>query len=533
MSISKQPAKGTPLSVVAKTPAGNVIVGVTMQAEGEKGVTLRNDISEENREGGKITGRVDWRISDDEFDKVVAFDTANKVAGPDGTPLAADECVINLRAFIPGSRFGPNTSPFVPGGAATVSIRFAKGKNTFGKNSPVVLVLIDQCLFNFADPGLSGKAVRELTIQEAYNELVFRHKQGTIQLIPEPKFGPTCTPIVPNASLPRKKPTLGTDGKPEKDANGATVLEDILGTDGKPVFATIPLVQMAPRVGNVRVLYNGFGTRGHAGSAQVLSNVNPINAAGLVRLILELVSQFPGLSEFHHVGIGRSVVIKSGDCHDWGRAIDFAGVMVPDPAGKTDSGKPVPFFLNVHEDWFGETVPQLTEIGQRPTMKDRLAAWPSITRDLEYRFLSFNLDFNAADPPDEQKRVVNRSLNDKRVAQSLKDAFNKVLKNPKHTDPELDAVRTPLVAERKKYVLFAQEFFQTFFDWASDNYQNTSDTPTQTTPNKPMGQAPQFIMHPDHHASDPGSGGREAHHGHYHIQIGVTHGSNPGEPTFP
>lgn len=182
-----------------------------------------------------------------------------------------------------------------------------------------------------------------------------------------------------------------------------------------------------------------------------------------------------------------------------------------------------------------------------------------------------NCDFDPADTADEQKRVVARALADARVSKSLKDAFNKVNNDPKHTADELEAVRAPLLAERKAYVDKAQAFFQYSYNWASDNYSQSSATPDDP----PQTNAPEFpdqqmppppappppgvvfsppappaiamglggrIMHPDHHDSnssgspptfDPNAkNGREAHNGHYHIQIGPTHGTTADEPAL-
>jgi hypothetical protein len=292
-----------------------------------------------------------------------------------------------------------------------------------------------------------------------------------------------------------------------------------------------------------------------------IARVNPINAAGLVRLCLMLQRRF-NITEFHHIGVARNVVVNKGDCHDWGRAIDFGGVRLPDPV----AGKP-PLLISLQEDWAKESVPKVSEIGRRPSREERSPAWPNVSRDLEFRFLSLNLDFDPAGDPKEQARVVARAMADNRVSPALKTAFNALndpRRTPKATPEELEAARAPLLAERKTYATLAQNFFQFFFNWAADNYNNRSadpDTAPQTIapefPDQPPPPPPPAvpaatpmgdggrIMHPDHHDTNTADtpppphfdinakNGREAHNGHYHIQIGPTHGSTGAEPVIP
>lgn len=549
-NISKQPSVGTPLSIVCKTPGGNVLVGITIEVIG-----LRRKVSEEKSPNSPIRGQNDHIISAKEIDDTRNLELQENPNLPEG------ECILNITAVAPvATRLGPDGAPFAPGGVAVRQIRLKKGSEDFGPGKPLVMTLVHECLFRFAiDPAILRKRVRNLTIDEAYAELVHRHKQGTIRLIPEPKFDATCAPQVPDGALPRiKTVTESVDGK------DVTHTEPANGADGKQLQVTTKLVNMDPRVGTVRLLYNPAPTHGSKGVVSDITKVNPINAAGLVRLCLMLQRRF-GVTEFHHIGVGRNVVVNKGDCHDWGRAIDFAAVRLPDPV----AGKP-PLLLSLQEDWAKESVPKIAEIGRRPSREARDSAWPTVSQNLEYRFLSLNLDFDPAGDPKEQQRVVARALADARVAQSLKTAFNALndpKRKPKATPEEIEAARASLLAERKIYATLAQTFFQFFFNWASDNYSHRSaaidtvqtdapESPDQP-PSPPSTPAPPpalltpepmgtggLIMHPDHHDTntsdkpppshfDPNSkNGREAHNGHFHIQIGPTHGSTGSEPVI-
>jgi hypothetical protein len=546
-NVSKQPAVGTPLSIVCKTPAGNVLIGVTIEVIG-----LRKKVTEEKGATSPVRGQNDHVISAQEIADTRDF----QMKQDPSRALPEGECLLNITALAPAAtKLGPNAAPFVAGAAAVRQIRFKKDSQEFGPKTPLEMTLIHECLFNFTiDPAILRKRVRNLTIEEAYKELVHRHKAGTIRLIPEPVFDAACTPQVQDVSLPRHKTVKETNAEGKE----ITRTEPVTGPDGKPLSVTTKLVNMDPRVGTIKLLYNAFPSRGSKGGASDILNVNPINAAGLVRLCLMLQRRF-NITEFHHIGVGRNVVVNKGDCHDWGRAIDFGGVRLPDPV----PGKP-PLLLTLQEDWAKESVPKVAQIGQRPSRDDRSGAWPTEDRNLEFRFLSLNADFDPAGDAKEQARVVARALADNRVAQSLKQAFNTLndpKRKPKATPAELDAARTPLLAERKSYVTLARTFFQFFFNWASDNYSQSSadpdpsptdapespdqpppPSPPPVPPDTPMGNGGR-IMHPDHHDTntsgtppqpDPNAkNGREAHNGHFHIQIGPTHGSTGAEPVIP
>ena len=523
---SKAPPKPTPLSVICRSPAGNALVGVTLEVIG-----LRSEVSKVDPQN-RSTGRVDFLITDQEVD--------NTRASPQqvGLGLGNDECLLNIIAFVPGSQLGPNSTPFQPGGRAAIQIRFTKGSKDFGPDKPVELNLIHQCLFNFkVNQALLKKRVRNLTVDEAYQELVHRHQQGTIQLIPEPSFDGACAAQTPKRTVFRSKTV-------KNEATGKNDVVPENNADGTRKFVQTQLVNLAPRVASIGLLYNEQPTRTSKGARLEIANVNPINAAGLVRLVLLLFQRF-GITEFHHVGIGRSVIINKGDCHDWGRAIDYVGVRLPDPALK-----PTPLFMFVGQDWAKEKVPLVAQMGRRPSKDVRNDAWPFVTQDLEYRFLSMNLDFDPTDTAAEQDRVEKRADADDRVAKSLKDAFKAVKnrKSPAPTAAELDAVRTPMLKERRTYVEKCQELFQFIYDWCDDNYANASADPDPT----PQSDAPEFpgmttapppaanramgkggrIMHPDHRDTgtsgtpavpdQSAKNGREAHNSHYHVQIGPT-----------
>lgn len=550
-TISKQPSIGTPLSIVCKTPAGNILIGVTIEVIG-----LRKKTTEEKGPNTPNRGQNDHMISNQEIDDTRNFELANNPGLPEG------ECILNITAVAPaGTRLGPNVAPFVAGAPATQQIRFKKGSLDFGPKTPVVMNLIHECLFNFTvDSAILRKRVRNLTIEEAYKELVHRHKAKTIRLFPEPTFDTACTSQVPDGSLPRFRTVreTGPDGKT------VTRKEPVTGPDGKQLSVTTKLINMEPRVDTVSLLYNANPTRASTGNTIDITNVNPINAAGLVRLCLMLQRRF-NITEFHHIGIGRNVIVNKGDCHDWGRAIDFAGVRLADPV----AGKP-PLLLSLQEDWAKESVPKISELGRRPSVEERSSAWPTVSQDIEFRFLSLNVDFDPSGTPQEQRRVVARALADPRVSAALKAAFNAITdvkRTPPATPAEVEAARTPLLAERKTYVTLAQNFFQFFFNWAADNYSKNSASPDPS----PQSDAPEFpdqppppspppppptpaatpmgtggrTMHPDHHdtntANDPppphfdinAKNGREAHNGHFHIQIGPTHGSTGSEPVIP
>src|SRR6476620_7238098 len=153
MSGSKEPAKGTPLSVFVKTPSSSILTGVTLEAIGLRLEVSKADLDNAGRPTDKH-GRMDWNIKDDEFDAVADFDQKNKVTMPDGSAINAGECRINLKASLPGTNFGPvppTGGTFTGGGVAQASIRFAKGGDGFGPKTPFVMTLVDGCLLSFAD----------------------------------------------------------------------------------------------------------------------------------------------------------------------------------------------------------------------------------------------------------------------------------------------------------------------------------------------------------------------------------------------
>ena len=534
--ISKRPPQGTPLSIIVKTPAGNVLVGITIEVIG-----LRKEVSTEAGNGNRIRGQKDYLISAQEID-----DTRNSPS-QNTRGFAEDECELNVIAFAPNTRLGPDVQPFKAGNADMRTIKLKKGDTRFGPKTPLVLELVEECLANFKiDPPILRKRVRNLSVDEAWQELVERHRRKLIRLIPEPVFDGSCGPRVPLGKLPRKKFVM-EDGKPKKDEAGHNILEDVLDDEGQPAFATIEMVGMEPRVGTVAILNNNFPKHSSKGSPSAISNVNPINLAGLVRLSLLLQRRF-GITELHHCGVSRGQILNAGDCHSWGRAIDFVAVRIPDPVMPANS-----FLLNLQEDWAGESVPKTADIGARPSRNPRDAAWPTKELDTEFRFLSLNLDLNPADAADEQQRVVDRALNDKRLPKDAQAKLQALLKKkPAATAQEIEDARAPLLAARAGYVRKAQAFFQYFFDWAADNYTQGSALPDPVdaatgktpdafeNPDDPMPALPPpgdmgrggFVMHPDHKSTntsgtppkpDPNAkNGREAHNGHYHIQIGPT-----------
>jgi hypothetical protein len=63
---SKAPPKPTPLSVICRSPAGNPLVGVTLEVIG-----LRREVSKADPQG-KSTGRIDYLITDQEVDNTRA-----------------------------------------------------------------------------------------------------------------------------------------------------------------------------------------------------------------------------------------------------------------------------------------------------------------------------------------------------------------------------------------------------------------------------------------------------------------------------
>ncbi|CAN5409323.1 hypothetical protein BH10PSE17_BH10PSE17_26880 [soil metagenome] len=526
-TASKKPTSGTPLSIVCRTVGGNPIIGVTIEVIG-----LRKKVSATAPNDPQHNGQNDHTITDDEIDATRAAGLASKPGMPEG------ECDVNVVAVAPaGMKLGAVSDPFVENGTVFTTIRLKKGSDQFARTSPLVLTMTTACMNQFVlDDKIPKKRVRNLTLEEAYQELIHHHKAGTVTVVPEPIFNDPCVPIVPKKNLPRSHTIdgpLNSKGKPTR----VTVPSN--GPNGGRLSIDTELVHLDPRVDQVKLFYNGHGIRGGEVSRADILNVNPVNAVGLVRLCQRLSVRF-GIKELHHAGCGRNVVVGTGDCHDYGRAIDFVGAKVANPV----KGKP-DLLLTVEDDWTTETVPAHAEIGERPSEEARRRAWDEIKTPIEYRFLSLNLGFESGGDKKEQARVVQRALDDKRISPALIKAFNAVNAKKNPAEEDLKAVRDPLLAERDAYVTLSRTFFQFIYDWAADNYSFASETADPSddqapdfpgnfgppSPAKEMGKGG-FIMHPDHFASATDASGREAHHGHYHIQIGPTHGATGREPVI-
>jgi hypothetical protein len=68
----------------------------------------------------------------------------------------------------------------------------------------------------------------------------------------------------------------------------------------------------------------------------------------------------------------------------------------------------------------------------------------------------------------------------------------------------------------------ARDFFRQVYEFVASQWQDRTATPDPEDTATAIGER-SFIMHPDHPATAPGkSHGREAHHDHIHMQIGVT-----------
>ena len=118
-----------------------------------------------------------------------------------------------------------------------------------------------------------------------------------------------------------------------------------------------------------------------------------------------------------------------------------------------------PYIITVFDDWANKSVPNEND----PT-KPRLPNWPLGTRPLSFRL----------DPL------------------------------PSGGDP------------------LARDFFSDLYHFITAQYQDKTDTATQSDPPSRIGEG-SFVMHPDHPTSAPGtSHGREAHRAHIHMQIGKT-----------
>lgn len=525
-TITKRATDGTPLSIVCKTVGGTPIIGVKITVIG-----LREKVSVRAPNDAQHDGQNDHLITDDEIDQTRTGELGKTPDLPEG------ECDLNILAVAPPDmKLGAATAPFVENGTVFKTIRLRKGAQDFSRKTPLVLTLTTACLNSFVvNESILKKRVRNLTLEEAYQELIHHHKSGTITLFPEPVFDDSCTPIVPKQNMTRKHTVAGPltkEGKPTR------MEVQSVGPDGKPLFITAELVNLKPRVDQVKLFYTNYGTRAQPWYPSEIRNVNPVNAVGLVRLCQRLAARFK-ITELHHSGCGRPAFVGVGDCHDYGRAIDFTGVRLADPV----QGKPA-FLLNVQDDWSTEGVPAHAEIGQRPSLKPRRPYWEEASTPIEYRFLTLNTEFALVNDEQEKTRVLKRAIADQRITKGLTKALDSLLnqKEPA-SEEELKAARDPVLAEREAYVSLSRSFFQFFYDWAAENYSFASATPDPAddqapdfpgrigppSPPKEMGKGG-FIMHPDHQTSATDSSGREAHKAHYHIQIGPTRGAIGREP---
>ena len=190
-----------------------------------------------------------------------------------------------------------------------------------------------------------------------------------------------------------------------------------------------------------------------------VSNLDTRNAVALIRLIKDAKKRFD-ISEFLHSGIGAGNNAAVFDCHSEGRAVDFVGVRLP------QQGTNLSTRIYIGEFWGTQSVPDIADLTKAPadpTRKPRIAKWPDGDfRSLEYRLVSRT---------DASMGVVLR-----RARQFWRGMWNMVIREYRSND------------------------------------SNAQDIGTNG-----------FVMHPDHPTSQPkGAGGREAHLGHLHFQIGET-----------
>ncbi|MGN9812829.1 hypothetical protein ACTMSW_26190 [Micromonospora sp. BQ11] len=69
---------------------------------------------------------------------------------------------------------------------------------------------------------------------------------------------------------------------------------------------------------------------------------------------------------------------------------------------------------------------------------------------------------------------------------------------------------------------FVQDFWRALYEFIATEWQDRSAGPDGLDTPTAIGER-SFVMHPDHPATAPGTAhGREAHHNHLHMQIGVT-----------
>jgi hypothetical protein len=504
MGGSIQPSTGTPLSVIAKTPNGTTLFGVTLVAIG-----LRQEISRAN----VANGRMDWIITESEFDYTANWEQKNLASPP-----PAGSCVINLVASMPGTNYGPvppRGGTFQAGGNAFGQVTLTKGDTRFGPDNPVVLTLIDGCLWNFTDNLHEDIPARNLKLAEAVEVLVTFHKQGVIRLDPEPVFqqvGGNCGAL----TSPKATPCFAVDTG-NKDANGKAILQ---GVDGVKLSA----MNQHGIIDGVRFTYNGYGKKAtipfkknpDGTSVQffdpAIGNLDVRNAVGLVRLVRRLKAKF-NITEFHHSGIGSGTG-KAVNCHNQGRAVDFTGVRLPPEPGVLDG------LISVFDDWFQRTVPDEREIGVSPKTLERKPDWPHKSQLLEFRLES--LDRAALEGDDA-----------KSLAADLKQAGTDQAKID-----QINAAHKAKIDALESSVNKAANFFSFMWMYICADFQNKRPEESEVD-YRLQGPADEisrigdrgFIMNPDHKASDMGGpSGREAHMAHLHFQVGPTESDAKGYP---
>lgn len=529
MGAAKEAPKGTPLSVIAKTPSGAILTGVRVTTIGLREEITKPDLDPRNGRPTDKHGRMDWVITDDEFERTADLERQQNppAVGPDGKPLAADECLLNITATIPGSKFGPEPpkgGKFQAGGTVLVTggIRFVKGKDGFGPKTPIVLTLMDECLFNFIENLHADIPARNLTLEQAREVLVTFHKQTLIRLIPEPVFDVTNGTCAPQPKSP--------------------------GVD--KCTADTACLKIAGKIDGVQFKTNLNGTTRTSSTAStdpVIDHVDLRNAVGLIRLVRKLKAAF-NIIEFHHAGIGRGGD-NTLDCHNQGRAVDFVGARVPDPPGGG------PDHIYVLEDWAQRSVPDASEIG-KPKTKKRLpgiigadhikSGWPESDVNTKQQnrtrkdkdgvettfqvtvFDSFST--NRSQTLEFRLDSLNRAAIEADALGELQVAIAKAGKDPvKVAQAKVD--HSAKLDLREASITRARNFFSSMYRFIADDYQDLN----QNTSQGPFAAGPPVvnpisaigsggsIMNPDHATSMPfGSGGREAHQSHLHFQIGVT-----------
>lgn len=171
-----------------------------------------------------------------------------------------------------------------------------------------------------------------------------------------------------------------------------------------------------------------------------------------------LMYTYNSVTRIYHLGIGAGKG-PANDCHNTGRAFDFAGV-----AG--GSGSVSPYELLVGREWFAQPVSMPVQWGG-VKKGAKLAQWPEKFTQTNYRLDST-------------------------------------------TNPYLDQSLSPVLAG---------QVFRFAYDvgaWGCEDKPGNGQPPS-TVANSSA------IKHPDHPQSEPGTGfGREAHWQHIHMQIGPT-----------